>query len=1103
MTAQATLSAQITAAGPTFTREAFTIEELKTLAARASTLEERLSGHFAPKKTKRNYAIAKSRYNAWVKSTSRGDPFLMSDILADRNIDPAKAKPLFGEVVLNCDQPLPEWAIVFSQLVAGPVNKKTTKKQSSSTPKSLFPYEQIFFPLVKNARHMRDMKAKDIWLQNLSCEALSDLDFSLLEPISDCCIKSIDDVGENYGNKSGMSSNLPSSQEKTARITECHRQKKAIQVIEKEGLDNFLYNRPVLARLITTMIMHWQATTLEFLERLSQDLSTEIFSLTKIDTPGRVVSIEYGLSELYNEGKSIYKLTFENNISIGYKPKDLRIDRAWGTLIQWLNDHGAPYSAGVPKTRVCNGYGWVEWIVPKPCETQSEAEEFFRRSGATLCLIRLLHGNDFHYGNIIASGTKPVPLDLETVFQAQPKRSLQSRGAEQAFELASDIIENSVLNTGYLPGWYSAPNGKAIRLGGLDIAEISSVPSNNHPTHAQEAPKKGILFNNIPRLQGAVLDVNKYEKYLVAGYKDMFAFLIKFGSRIGASGGPLDAFEKVTFRSILRPTHVYTMLMERALSPQNLENGVTWSSQFDLLLLSEFTQEEFNASAAFRNYEISCLSTFNIPFYSGSPTSTSLACGDQYIIKNFFRAPCLEQAKSRLQELDSKMLKRDRLMIQQCVSVSRIGEPHDPLPEVVESPLAPASKETIIETVRDLEEVINMSAIKAGGGVTWLGLLPVTSDEQKLQLSILPPSLICGTLGIGLLQAALYKITGEETYRIRATETTAIVLERASMIVKLQRSGCAMSLGLGFGLGGIVYALVVLADMLNDSRYLSFAQVFAQTITPEKIATSRDFGLMSGVAGAMIGLQAFYHRYPSPEIVHKIRNCGRHLLDCSTLLACGSTAWKSQNWAMPLSGLMHGASGIALALSRAAQALNLPQFNDAAIEGLEYESSLRDKFGSWPDLRNVEHQREDSQAPQLPGYANGAAGIGIARIELEALNRPYASYSEDIEHAIERLSGRALLDNDDLFSGNLGILFFLTRAARETGKCKLEKQVLSQISCILAKAKTDKSFQWRVGNDADNPGFFNGAAGVGLALLQIAEPGKIPDILSFGHCGQG
>ncbi|MEH6525412.1 MAG: type 2 lanthipeptide synthetase LanM [Sneathiella sp.] len=1078
MTAQAKPRSSCTTANLNSAQESFTIQELRILAARASTLEERLTGQYVPKETQKNFALAKSRFKTWIKSASGGDPFLMGDILAEQRIDPSKAEPLFGDVTLGSNQHLPEWTNLLKQLLSNHKENEPTHEAYKALPKDLLSHEKIFYPLVEKARHLRDVKTEDNWLQNLSCEALLDLDFALLESISDCCIKAT-----NTAAKFGISSE----------------QNTTIQIVNKEGLKKFFYKRPVLARLITTMAAQWQATTLEFLERLYQDLSTEIFSLTQTHTTGKVTNIEYGLSELYNEGKSVYKLTFENNLSIGYKPRDLRIDQAWNTLIQWLDSHGAPLSAGVPNTQVCNGYGWVEWIAPKSCETIAEAEEFFQRSGATLCLIRLLQGNDFHFGNIIGSGTTPIPLDLETIVQAQPKRNTQLLGAEKAFEKASEAIVNSVLNTGYLPGWFSTSNEQTARLGGLDNVELSSTPIDSTNSQSRKISNKNTHYHNIPSLHGSLLNVKEYEKLVIAGYEAMFAFFIKHGPRVIEFGGPLDTFQNVSFRSILRPTHVYTKMMEKALKPKNLGNGVTWNSYFDMLLRSEFTREEFNATAVFRNYERACLTTFNIPFYSGTPTSVNLLCGDQRIVKDFFNVPCLDQVKSRLQNLNSEILKGDRLMIQQCISVTKIVEPHGSLPAAKGSFLAPASNKRIIEQAKILEKEINKSALKSGGGSAWLGLLPVTADERKLQLSILPPSFFCGTLGIGLFQAALYKITSEEIYRSRAVETTAIVLERARDIAQMQRMGHSMSLGLGFGLGGIIYALVAFADMLNESRYLSFAQIFAQTITPAKIASSKDCGLMSGVAGSMIGLQAFYHRYPSPEIANQIRDCGRHLLDSSTALTCGSKAWRSQNWAVPLTGLMHGASGIALALSRAAKVFNLPQFNDAAIDGLEYESALRNRFGSWPDLRDVDNSTDFSPAPQLLGYANGLAGIGLVRLELEALKSPYTSYSEDIDYAVKRLSNQSLSDADDLFSGNIGILFFLVRAARDTRNKKLEKQALSQISSVLINAQKKKSFQWRVGNDAENPGFFNGAAGVGMALLQIASPDQIPDILSLRH----
>ena len=45
------------------------------------------------------------------------------------------------------------------------------------------------------------------------------------------------------------------------------------------------------------------------------------------------------------------------------------------------------------------------------------------------------------------------------------------------------------------------------------------------------------------------------------------------------------------------------------------------------------------------------------------------------------------------------------------------------------------------------------------------------------------------------------------------------------------------------------------------------------------------------------------------------------------------------------------------------------------------------------------------------------------------------------------------------------------------------------------------SFRWRVGKDSDNPGLFNGAAGIGLALLQLTSPKGGPDLLALADFG--
>jgi class II lanthipeptide synthase len=981
----------------------FATRELKNLVADASTLEERLSGQYVPKTSCKSAHLAKARFKSWAKSLSNGNPYHLSDIFSYYKIDPVVAEPLFGEVELCSDHKIPDWTGLFNYLVNdGKLNKKNS--HSFQQPENLCASERCFYSLIVNARYLRDFQADPIWLENLSDKALDDLDLALLEPLVDHCLRALDDAP------------LPTGQD--SRQDDI-RERAIVQELQTYGIRSFFLKRPVLARMISTMVDQWRRSTLEFLERLHRDLNTKISTLMNGCTSGSVISIGYGLSELNNEGRSIYRLTFENNQSVGYKPKDLRIDQAWNNLINWLNRKGAPRSADVPNVQVCDGYGWVEWITPKPCTTQSEAEAFYYRSGATLCLIRILQGNDFHYGNVIAHGPAPVPLDLETVLQAYPKQTTRFKGAEKAFKKATKIIDESVLSTGYLPGWYNISNGKAARLGGLDIAGISETPLEGFSTQAALSSIKNRLFHNVPHLNDRLLKVKDYEENLIAGYETMFQFLAKAGKKISGKKGPLKQFEDVTFRSIFRPTHFYSMLMTQALKSSNVKYGVDWCSHLDTKLRSVFTQEDFGASEEIRMYERACLSTFNIPFYSGSPNSTTLTCGDNRTIPGFFQSPCLTQVKRRLRNLKPDLLKRDLLMIRQCISVTDITESVKTLPIARKMKDTFFSNEDLLKVAMKLEKDVNNSVIRAGGGATWLGLSPVTADERKLQLGMILPSFLCGTLGIGIFQASLYRLTGQEKYRVRARQSAAIALQRSKDINKMFHSNQQPSLGLGFGIGGIVYGLVTLAKLLKDCDYLTCAQIYAEAITPLRIRTCADFGLMSGVAGAITGLHAFYRQFPSPEIASKILACSKHLMEYSSTTGVGGKAWTSQSWSIPQIGMMHGASGISLALARVAQTFNLPQFNKLALEGLEYETSIRQKYGHWPDLRDLKSLDDIDQTSELSGYANGVAGIGLTRLYLEKMIGSHASVKTDLDYAINKLSEKTVLPLDDLFTGNL------------------------------------------------------------------------------------
>ena len=690
MTALALLGNEAARTGGKPALENFSLLELQALAARASTLDERLAGDFRPVSDGGDSTKAETGFAAWKTSAAGGDEALLEALCRHRDLDLDRMKPLFGDVALAPGLRQPEWiadfAWIFRALQRAPSDSEIALLANDPP----LPYERLFYPLLVTLRRRRDEQAEPSCLAACSEDALADLDRALLKPFTDICVRALNDKFNlrRYAASNGLGLLSFASEPSVQRSIE-EEVADFVEALREDGLKAFFVDRPVLARLLSRVVAQWQEATLEFLSRLHRDLPKEISELAGGRAPGLVAEIGVGLSDLHNGGRSVYQLTFANGLKIGYKPKALGIDKAWADLLDWLGAEGAPLAAGRPEVRALDGYGWVEWLSPAPCKDREEAREFFRRSGATLCLIRMLQGNDFHYENVMACGPKPVPVDLETVMRSRVKEEPAVTGPDQAIAEAMRRLDDSVYGTGYLPGWMPIPGGSAVLMGGLDLHEpLVEKAAGGEKT---EEPKQ---HSNVPSLNGVPLRVKDYEAELLAGYEAMFAFIVARGPEMAAPGGPLDAFDGVIYRPVLRATRIYGLLQQRALGRSAVIDGAAWSLHFDFLYQSSMSVDGPLPYAEVCAYERAAMAEHNIPFFVGKTNSKAVICGDGRVVEDFFRAPCLEEVRARFASLAPELLRRDLLIIEQALRVTAAKDANIQGPALVRAPIQnPASSE--------------------------------------------------------------------------------------------------------------------------------------------------------------------------------------------------------------------------------------------------------------------------------------------------------------------------------------------------------------------------------------------------------------------------
>lgn len=856
---------------------------------------------------------------------------------------------------------------------------------------------------------------------------------------------------------------------------------------------------PVLARLLGTVLGQWIETTAEFLNHLSRDWPLIEQTLLAGQAADRVTDIRQLASDPHNGGRGAYVLTFDDQRRIVYKPRPLDAEGAWRRLLAWLDEMGAPPSADAASVLPCDGYGWMAWVEAAPGRTDADIEIFFERVGSLLCLFHLMNGTDLHFENIIADGPAPVPVDLETLMHPRTEIGLDAPGAGSALAVAVDVLKDSVLWTGLLPSWVMVRNRQLFGIGGLNARDLDEIEQHrfcyiNTDSMALETVLEAAkLRSNLPVLSTAFDSFRTHAPHISAGFERMWSFMQRHRDAILAREGPLSAFKSLRTRVILRPTQLYFLVLKRALALGNLTDGAAWSAQFDdLARLAARSGSESRWHDVHRA-ECRALARLDIPYFSVRTDGHDLETRSGPVLQRCFAETPFDATVDRISGLSADDLPFQLSLIQHSMEAAdfdlRDGreDATAPIDDADNSPVPDAK--TI---ARDLAKFLKATSI-GGSGAIWISISPVMAADHA-QIDITGYDLYAGTSGIALFFSALERVEGSGIGRTFAVSALAPLVR--DLEDRWTGRRLAAGLGAGTGLGSIIYALVRIADLLEDPTLLEVVSRAARRLTSDAIAADRYLDVMDGVAGTILGLLALHRATGETWVLDKAAECGDHLLTKRSSLANGLTAWHTVA-EQPLAGMAHGAAGIALALLRLAATTGEESYRQAAQQGLAYERSLFDAaHGNWPDLRQARRSDQAGTTPSLCRWCHGAAGIGLARLAgMDVLFDEVTA--AEVKTALETTSRRLLGLHDGLCCGNFGRIEFVFSAGRKFGRDNLVQRARQAAAILLRRQQAAGSFQWPSGGDRYNPGFYTGIAGIGYQLLRLENPQLLPSVLSW------
>lgn len=989
-------------------------------------------------------------------------------------------------------------------------------------PANPVPFQDVLLPMLAVARQKLFQQLERLVLQphpldSLTEQAYLHVEQGLLKHLADLCGPTLLAEFMNYG---------PRGQSVTALITknarhqarDFHYQNFVRQLLEK-GLIDFFQDYPALARLIAIRVDFWVDSTVEWLAHFHKDRAeiASMFGPQYDPLLHKVIAIEPALSDSHHRGRTVMALTFASGVKLLYKPKDVGLEAAYTAFLTWCNHEASTLSMKAFKVLNCQTHGWVECIEHQPCEDSAAAQRYFQRAGMLLCLVYVLNGTDCHFENLIASGEYPVLIDLEALMYHATEVAGETVLETHAAISAAYTLTQSVLRTGLLPRWQFNKNKHVAYdisgFSGGSTTLTTTMPCwqdiNTDNMRKVRTTVSSPLRENIPILEGQALSPNNYLDKIVVGFEHMYRFFMERKNQLLAANGPLEAFQNQKVRFVFRATNVYSVTLKKALEPEVLRSGMRRSIALDILARAFLTTAHKPLHWPLLQAELSAMEQADIPCFGTNTDTDALMQGVAQPIEHYFSAPSYAQVVRKVQKLNEADLSQQSTIIASAIAASvkkvsavppgvearRSPVMHAPMPDSA-AQVHPITVADLVQEAHQIAQEIQRRAIHVhSGSVSWIGF-EYSPEAECFNLQVLGNNLYDGSCGIALFLGALDYLRGTTEYHpmIYGALLSMRTLLKASRADFVKHYGQDLGIGGIVGLGSMIYSLVKLRHFLGDVSLLEDAQQLAQMLTPTCITADNQFDILSGSAGAILGLLALYQEIADPTLLATAHACGQHLISHQQQPTDGPKAWKTFA-ASPLTGFSHGASGIAYALLKLYAVTGHHRYRMAAEEGFAYERFVfSSEASNWPDFRQV------GTAQQPPRYAaswcHGAPGIGLARLgALSLVNSD--SLRAELAVALETTQQQGIQEMDNLCCGNFGRLEILLLASHKLACPALKTVVQQQVAALIEKSRRTGSYCSfaHLPRHVFNPSFFQGVAGIGYSLLRIAYPDKLPSIL--------
>jgi type 2 lantibiotic biosynthesis protein LanM len=803
-----------------------------------------------------------------------------------------------------------------------------------------------------------------------------------------------------------------------------------------DGLAQVLGDYPVLGMQVAVGIDQWRAASQEMLDRISVDRQALAVGFgIQADASLDDVSLTGG--DHHNGGRSVRILRF-GSTQIVYKPRSVRLEGLYSQVAAALRARGVDIAA--PSVVDRGDYGYVEYVHGSPA---SDYAAFYRNAGGLLALLHALGGTDCHQENLIARDDQLILIDAETLITGSPTPASEMSNPQVG---EPDTEDTSVLRVGMLPGWlWLDGRRKAVDISALGVAagggQQTGIGWRAVNTDAMLRGRVSMRVGHpqsLPTPSGVSAPLADHVEDLVAGFAD--AYRVLAAGKDSWLREALEALGQAANRVVLRPTYVYASLLTDMAEP-----AATRSWQQRAWILEKLTRaylddtviQQWPLVAA----EQQALQRGDVPYFQ-----RSLRAGDTTWCDGVLSGwPGGDELAAVLEHV-AHMGEAD-LVVQVALIRATVAAAGFRMSRQIPSLSRPGAVRPVCEVAAQCFER------STRGPMLWVGptLLP---DGERATVRAVGSGLYDGRLGF----AVACSLAGRPYSEQALTPVLALARNPQTLSRLVQTDGLGLA-----GLGGLLRGL----DVLGHGAVIDAA--LRAVITPDRVAADTRRDLVLGSAG-LIG--PLIHREGFEEVIAAAARSLVNAQDAST------GAWTTLPGTAALTGMAHGAAGIAVALAQAGVALGDQEFIDAAVRGLDYEAGVYDtEQGNWPDFR------ETAAGGFMMGWCAGAPGIALSRKVLLTLlpDHPRADrWHEQCHRGLDATAAAPLLARDHLCCGNAARLVILRALGRKAEADAVAAKIASRAGLPVPMIPLD---------DPTLPmrGLFTGLPGIGLALSGDVE----------------